>query len=89
VTDARHTLLAGAMSQRQPVSKRNDNDGPVGYAGPACPNPEDEVASNAATTRMKTGLQKRGVFRSKRGGGSRSGQHHSMQNGCVMTAGRD
>ena len=33
--------------------------------------------------------QQRGVFRSQRGGDSRSGQHHTMQNGCVMTAGRD
>ena len=35
------------------------------------------------------GGHKRGVFRSEQGGGSRSGQHHSMQNSCVMTAGRD
>jgi hypothetical protein len=29
------------------------------------------------------------VFRSERGDDSRSGQHHPMQNSCVMTAGRD
>jgi hypothetical protein len=33
VRDARHTLLAGAMSLRQPVSERDDFDGLVGYAG--------------------------------------------------------
>jgi len=33
--------------------------------------------------------QQHGVFRSQQGGDSRSGQHHTMQNGCVVTAGCD
>ena len=34
-------------------------------------------------------LEARRFFRSERGGGSRSGQYHPMQNSCIMTTRRD